>query len=281
MAKKEIIKIKDEELFPTTIGLVENKEIGLLYLVFIFIIFIAFVFAMPYIYDYFNSTVVPEYSDVEIDGVEYYSGMSIIEEGVTFSNIDLNNNILSFVIINTGTSLLNLSNDNMFLEVYDFDNVLITRIDFENITVASAGTYSYAFELSSSDLKYLKFDRITVSDYPEIELNTDEDGTENLVCIKDDLIMTYEFSNSLLNKISSKTFINENDVDSYITTAYQYNQQVGVEAYVENEFDFYFSYTINLSSFVGDLGDNESLFSYKTNADTISFEMINKGFDCN
>lgn len=281
MARKKKIEIKDEELIPTTIGVIDKRQAGLFYLVFVFIILIGFVYFMPeaieFIENYNQDDVL--YEEVEED-LSYTSGMSITGEDVTLSNIVLNGYTLTFDIKNTSNSSVNLENDNMYLEIYDEYENLIGRLNFSDINILSGETYAYSSVLLYNDVDYFIFDRILETDYPEVTLNTDDNGVENLVCVKDDTIITYEFSDNYLEFMTEKIYVDEVDVVNYINLVTEYSSYSGVSASLETDIENYFSYNIDLSVYDGDI-ENDYIYSYYKSAKIISFEMISEGFDCN
>lgn len=284
MAKKVKIIIKDEELVSTVIGNVDKKNAGLVYLVIIFILLTSFIVFMPEITEFFENLQSNEVVSSEtLEDVKdtYTNGMSIYGESVTLSNITLSDFTLSFNITNTTNSSVILKNDYMYLEVYDDDDNLIARINFEGINLAAGEVYQYQTELLHSDVSYFVFKKITESDYPEVELSLDENGEENLVCIKNDEIITFIFNNNLLSSVTQKKSIEDLDLENYSSLVNTYNSYTGVSASVESGFDNYFVYTVNLSVYGNDYDALDTLYDYKTNAKIINFEMISEGFDCN
>lgn len=283
MAKKNKIIIKDEELTPTIIGEVDKKQIGLIYLIFVFIILVTFVFYLPeisvFVEDYLNSSTVAPNTVVEED-LTYVSGMNISGDYVNLSNIVISNYMLTFDMENISEKAVALEDEEIYLEIYDAEDNLIKRIDFSGITLASGEIYSYETELSYDDVDYFVYEKISVENYPAVELNLDEDEVENLVCSKDNVILTYKFSSGLLYSITNKTNIEDEEFDEYNSLAYTYNNVDGIESSVEGEVDMYFTYFIDLSVYAEDINEYDMLYEYKTSAKVINFEMVTEGFDC-
>lgn len=286
MAKKEKVIIKDEALVPTIIGKVENKQIGLIYLFFVFVALISFVYFMPDIITYFEEEIGEEVLEEEIKEEEvlliYSSGMSIESDLVTLENVVLTDYTLSFDIKNNGSTRISLENNNRYLEVYDVDNNLLSRMSFSGIIIEVEESYSYVNELLYNDISYFEFKEIDYSDYEDITLSLDEYEEENLVCIKDDTVLTYKFSDNLLKSVLLSKFIEDDDELDYESYVDKYNTIEGVDSVYRNGTDGGFYIYIDLALYDDDIfGDFYLNYEYKEEAKVINFEMISEGFVCN
>lgn len=286
MAKKEKVVINNEELMPTVIGTIDNKKTGLIYLSVVFILLILFVFFMPEIIAYYEEytnkdEVIETYTEDE-DKYTYEQNMLIDSQLVTLSNINISDYTLTFDIINNQTTSVTLQDENYYLEVYDAEDNLISRMNFEGITILSGETYNYETELLYQDVSYFKFEKITQVDYPQVILNEDEDGVQTLVCQKENIVITYEFENTYLKTINQKIYIDSNQVDEYVDIAMNYMNISGLTVSITDNMISEYNLIIDTTIYT-ESNFNEDYLNYAhlTDADVINFELIAKGFDCN
>lgn len=292
MAKKEKIVIKDEPLVPTVIGFVDKKQVGLIYLFFVFVVLIAFTYFLPEITDYFdnstvNNNVVYEEENSEEDILLYTSGMSIVGEYVTLENIILNDYTLTFDVVNYSLASVSLESLEVYLEIYDIEGNLIARNSFEDYIFLAGESTSIEQELLYNDVSYFEFKTITINDYPEVVLNVDEEENPYLVCDNGNNIITYIFQDNLLLSITEKTILDEEEITVYEEKVEAYNKIDGLSSIIESDIESEFYLYIDLAIFNSDAYAYEPFeevylnFTYKQEAKVINFNMISSGFVCN
>lgn len=289
MAKKEKVVIKNEELIPTVIGYVDKRQAGLIYLTLVFIVLTLFVFYLPeittHVEDYFNTdaNTLLSQTEEETNANLYTENMSLTYENITLTDIIFSDNVISFNVVSDETDNFSLENNNIFLEVYNENDELIYRYDFADYVFVSNESTSIAINIESDSLSYFNFNKISNSDYPSVELNLDENDVQNLVCIKDNTIVTYYFSNGFLTDATFKDDITEDTLEYYTNHLSDYNSFTGLEAVIiEDEIQSTFYLTVDYSLYKEEaLSEDYLNYERLTSAKVIAFELFNKEFDCN
>lgn len=289
MAKKQKIIINRQELTPTVIGELNKNTTDLLFLMLVFVLLVLFVWFLPLIVEevdvLLGNNVVdqPIISDSSVGKNSFVQGMTLTSDLVILSNITLDGNKLSFVIVNSSSESVSLDKSNYYLEVYDSRENLINRIDFENLVFSPNSTNNFSTTLSKTDVNTVDILKITTDMYPSVELNVDENSKQNLVCIKDDVILTYYFQNNLLTTYSQKVILNDNNYSDYSKYIDDYNEISGVAAViVDDDINSEFRMTVNYSLYKDDiLPEFYMNYIFSTNAKVINFDLVTKGFDCN
>ncbi|MFI3260935.1 MAG: hypothetical protein R3Y13_04420 [bacterium] len=292
MARKEKIVIKEDPLIPTVIGVIDNKTVSMIYLVVLFVILIGFVYYLPEIETYMKSLTAGDDSqyfetaedeDEIVDPNSYVEGMSLTSPHVTLNNIQLSTRTLSFNILNNTTEDVSLYNLNYYLEIYDEESNLINRINFADMMFEASSSTEFVYELKASDVSYFNFSVINTSMYPSVVLNKDSEGNQNLVCVKDNIVLTYYFNSNLLNKVIQIVNMDDEEYEYYTENLDNYTYYAGVSAYIEEDdvsSEFYLG--IDYTKY-----DKDSLtefyldFENNTSAKIINFDLVSNGFDCN
>lgn len=312
MAKKKEnnIVITDKELTPTIIGKLDTKEKSPVLLIFIFIIFIAVAIFLPditnYIEEYLhgNNTKVNTNKNVstndnqedkgetekELTYYDYTPELVITNETFEISNIVISENKIYFDIKNITDKVLNLDNVKYFLEIYSSDTTLLQRIkiSYDSIGAGEAKNYSYDLDLEvATKLSKLLIASKTEGDYPEIVLNTNEEGKGILTCIKNEETITYTFGNNELTNINHVLkYLNTNSdyiitLQSYQTLAATNNNYPGVSStLITSETGFVYTTLIDLQKNDLSLLNNNNYYKYKTKAKTVKFETESNGYSC-
>ena len=308
MAKKKQIVINDEELTPTTLAVVEDKKkasiFGIFWLFVIFAIFIVGVIYLPeisqYINNYLNPDVVtpgtPNKSDnntTENDNKttikEYVinENPEIVLEKFKISNIAIEENNISFDIANTSNEILEFTNYNYFINLYDQSKKLLQRIMLRDEVVSPNETLKVTFSLTDSNVYSLTILNISKDNYPAFVATADENNMATLTCTKNYEKVDYLLNN---NKVYAINVLYEVGVDdanfntlygTYQAMQATYNSIEGVSSSLETINNFLsFRTIINLNT-IGDEKINLKTFYPKdTDAKVMNFELTSMGYTC-
>ena len=313
MAKKknQNIVITDKELTPTIIGKLDTKQKSPILLVFIFIIFIAVAIFLPdingYIEDYLygkndnikvnsNTSHNDEKEENPVEGEEityydYTDGLIIPGEIFNIYNIVKTDTTISFEISNNTDAELKLDDLKYYLEIYSSDTTLLQRIKISYGTIAAGSSSTYTYDLDDSisvSMAKLLVAEKSVDDYPEIILNTNDEGNGILTCTKGYDTLTYTFGNDYLINISdivNYPFSNDvsytTNLQSYQVMSATYNNYEGVSStLINNETGFTFTTLIDLrNADIKDL-DNKNYYDYRTISKIVKFETESNGYSC-
>lgn len=246
------VQFSNEELIPSVIGIIDDKEKSSWPLILIFILLIGFVVGLPTITNYLNNEKnhedkiisndkKPDHVDeTPTEDVPFYSfsdTKSIQIEGISFQEFKLEEKQIELQITNHSESKNYLINHKLYLELYDKDKMLLQRIKLpsENLSKGNTETYSFLLTVPKSQIIEFRLEEKKEDDYPSIDLKKENDSTYYLDCTKDNEKLTYQFNEEqklqriteIFNYPSSKS-----DYSKYLTdyrqTTSQYNALEGV-----------------------------------------------------
>lgn len=308
MAKKKQIVINDEELTPTTLAIVEDKKkasiFGIFWLFVIFAIFIVGVIYLPeisqYINNYLNPDVVtpdtPNKSDnntTENDNKttikEYVinENPEIVLEKFKISNIAIEENNISFDIANTSNEILEFTNYNYFINLYDQSKKLLQRIMLRDEVVSPNETLKVTFSLTDSNVYSLTILNISKDNYPAFVATADENNMATLTCTKNYEKVDYLLNN---NKVYAINVLYEVGVDdanfntlygTYQAMQATYNSIEGVSSSIETINNVLsFRTIINLNTFGDEKINLKTFYPKDTDAKVMNFELTSMGYTC-
>lgn len=307
MAKDKKVEIIDEELTPTVLKTIKEKKSNVIWLIIIFAIFIAVVVFLPdiakYVEDYMNGNdttpVVPNNStqdDTEIDEEEeeeiseyqLVDGLQIDFDDFSLTNFVVANNQISFSITNKGTNLLNFSQLDYFLNLYNSNNMLVQRIMITDVLVSANNTVSVSYEIVEPNIVSLSFIEISEEEYPAHVLTTDEAGNATLTCTNGYETVNYLLTNNQVYAIEDIFNVPITDANygtlysSYQALATTYNTINGITSRVTLENNgLNFRTDIDLNTV--DENNFNSIVYYPLNTDArvMNFELEANGYNCN
>lgn len=305
--KKEKIVLEDVELKPQVIGYTYKKKSNLGRVILIFIIFALAVYYINDISVFINNLVGKETNkniqnltqnnkkednedqeeNKEIVYNIYSNDLVIVDNNMSFNNFNLNNNILSFSIVNSTDKTLDLSNKKFFMETYSENKTLLERFKVDIKTIKSGSQISYTLD-TTKDFYYIVLVEKTIEDYPNITITNDDNGLASITCIKGIETIKYSFKNSELNSIEQTILDNEIDDDYYVRySAYQkktasYNNLSGINATFNGSVNGYTAvFNVDLQKVNMSTIEEKYYFSYKEMPKVVKFEMETYGFECN
>ena len=305
MAKNKKVVIVDEELTPTVLYTKKDKKGSIIWLIFIFAIFIAVVIYLPdislYIDEYFNPPVnVPiipgnpagdpdDETDAEdITKYQLTDNLEITFDNFKLSNFVVTNEAISFQITNTSTELIDFSQLDYFLELYNANRMLLQRIMVSDQIIAAGSFINVSYDITDSNIATLSFLEISPTDYPAHVLDVDDSNNATMVCTKGYETTTYAFTNNLVYAIEDLFEVATTDPNySTLYSSYQalsatYNTIGGLNSSVSvlNN-NLTFRTTINLAMVSEGSFNNVIYFPLNTDAKIIHFELESNGYSCN
>lgn len=306
MARKKRIEIIDKELTPTVLYTKKDKKGGVLWVFLIFAVFIGLVIFLPDITEYVNSYLNPDVDtpitpivdedendeddeeDINIIKHTLSNDLIIEESGFSVSNFNIANNQLSFTITNTGTSILDFSQLNYFINLYNNANTLLQRIMVTNQIVVNGGTSTFTYDLVDANVSSIAFLEITPDEYPVHNLPTDANNNATLTCTKDYETVNYVLTNNKVTSIEDIFNVPATDPNystlysNYQALAATYNTFGGINSSVtvlNNVMTF--RTTLNLNTITNNPFDNIIYYEQGTDAKVIYFELEASGYTCN
>ena len=304
------IVINKEELAITKIGEMSNENKSPAFLFIVFGILILFVFFLPNIVSYFNkddelindkpisnNNENKKENEKHEDLVYYDLNNNLVvdlEEGIKLQDFKIDNNHLSFLILNSNNISFDFKERNYFLEIYTEDKTLLKRIILKKEIISKGESKSFSYDINdmvNRSEKKITFVKKSIDDYPSITLNKNEAEEEVLVCQKDMESITYKFNNEKLetimnvinyDKSNKSDFTYQNDYSLWQTRINSYNKVSGVSSsFISNNNGFIVNTIIDLKNTKLSELDNENYYKYETLGKVINFEMEARGFDCN
>lgn len=285
MAKKKEIVIDDRELVPTTIGKVENKVTGLIYLTFVFILLVSFVLYLPEITEYITDkyfTTEPNNQLIKNESEqEYNEGLVLETDKAIIKDILFENNVLTFKLVNKTSDELSLYDEKVYLQGFSDQDKLLFIINFEDKDLEPGETYEYEMDLVVSSIDHFEFGLVLESEYPDVELTTNEDKNSVLVCSKENKTLTYYFDNKKLYNVDLKVNILTDEDEVVYSKLYQdYSNINGVLSTYENGYTKVFEAKYDISKYDEYLYNEDFLFTDEEEAKNVNFINISKGYDC-
>jgi len=315
MAKKKIrnMKLEQNELQSTTIGIFESRKKSSIGIVLILTIFVLFIFFLPEISDkidaYLHPTVVtpgggkkpvnpnpvpnPGVNDDKNQLYTFGSDLKIEKEDIIVDSfsLDKENGILTFKVTNNSEKVLKFEDLNYYVELYNSEQTLMERVKITgDVSINANLSQTLAKNIkteSASSLGLIGLIKKTIKDYNDINLTTNEDGSASLVCTANHEKVTYKFLNNKLREVTSEVSYMTTDTD-YLekyeenkNLSNTYNGKTGVTSTL---FEFSEGYNITTNVFLNEASRlyvfNADSFKLDTEPKVIKFEMEAQGFSC-
>lgn len=314
MAKKKIknMKLEQDELKPTTIGIFENRKKSSIGIVIILTIFVLFIFFLPEISDkidaYLHPKVVlpsggkkpvnptpnPDPDDGDKNTLYTFgTDLKIEKEDIIVDsfNLDKEKGILTFRVTNNTDKAIKFEDLNYYIEVYNGEQTLMERVKITgdvSINASLSQTLSKSIKMESSNsLGLIGLTKKTINDYNDVNLTTNEDGSAALVCTSNHEKVTYKFLNNNLREVTSEVSYMVTDSD-YLekfeenkNLSNTYNGKTGVTSTL---FEFSEGYNITTNVNLNEASRlyifNADSFKLNTEPKVIKFEMEAQGFSC-
>lgn len=309
--KQEVpIVLSNQELIPSVIGIIDEKEKSNWIVVVLFLFLIIFIIALPTITSYIRgekqitfspSTNNPDKPQdpgpsAETLFYDFKEGLEVPIDGLLIKDFDINRKDFSLSIVNENEVKNYLVTHPLYLELYDSEQTLLQRIKLPNENLSRGGILNYSFELTvpTYDISKIVIEEKKVSDYPAVNLNKESDGTYLLVCSKDAETITYQFDTegklyyimSVVNYASSVDNYNVLIAD-YRQMSSKYNSLEGVTSNI-SEVGTGFTSTTTLSleridfenRSVKNTLNNPAYYGKGTEGKVVYFELSAMNYQC-
>lgn len=308
MAKKKQIVINNEELTPTVLATLKDRKktsvFGIIWLAIIFAIFGVGIYYLPEISAYVNNYLNPEpvvtnsnnkvpnneeeaEKPNEIIQYKISDNPEIVLDNLTIKNIKLENNILTFDLINNDKEIIDLKDKDYFIQLYSNAETLEQRIILNKGTIISGGSLTETFQIANEKVTHISFLSIKESEYPSYNLISDEYKNSTLVCKKDNETINYFLKNNKLYLLQDVYFVsatdsNYNDLNNtYQVLSASYNNIGGVTSLVgKDDTGLTFTTSIDLNKYTPDSLNIIGVFAKDTDAKVIKFELEASGYTC-
>ena len=287
MAKKENVNnvvINTEELKPTTIGYLNNKQKGPFLLLIVFGVLFATIFFMSQLTNIFNMIFNPELytemkdaqrsSELDSTGVieELNSGTTLNVAGVKFNSFSIKDGQLNFNVNATNSSR---DFSNYYIETYDRGKALLERVLIASTSISSVKLYY-------TNVKFISINHYDANSYPSINLTN-----STLTCTKDDDTYQYEFISGGASKVAYivSMKLTDSNIDAYNTALNKYMEESGktssngVTQKLQSD-EQEFTYTKEVDLRIASGSQLSYGYPYNSKPEQIAFEMSTKGFRC-
>jgi len=315
MAKRKIrnIKLEQNELQSTTIGMFESRKKSSLGTFFVLTIFVLVIIFLPQISDFIKNYLHKESTPSIIDNnnstpnniidnntenndddyfYEYIENLQIINDDITVDNfnIDLTNLLITYRVTNNKASI-DIETLNYYLEIYNQEKTLLERIKLASTSSLSNNESITITHHISSDaalnIGYLALIKKTILDYPEVNLNIDADGQSTLTCVYNNEVVSYQFTDYKLTSLTSEINHTTSEED-YLTELFNnqnlvssYNSHTGITSLISESANGYnITTNVNLSEVARTYIFNADTFKLNTEPKVVKFEMEAQGFKC-
>lgn len=312
--KKNIapITLSNQELIPSVIGVIDEKEKSNWPLIFLFILLIAFIVGLPRISNFIHGedNIInnppsennqeekdPNTPHEEIDFNHYSEDLIVKIEGISFQNFLIQEKELSLSITNNSEAKDYLVSHKLYLELYDSNRTFLQRIKLPSENLSKNTTQTYKFELTTSnqDIKELVISEKTAIDMPSVNLTKEDNDTYSLICTKNSERVNYEFDNAQKLKSLTQTinYLSSETTYQQLVTEYRqissiYNAIEGVNSsIVETQSGFTVTTIIDVEKVdyknrnVQNTLKNNVFYQKDTEGKVIVFELQAMNYQCN
>lgn len=205
------VELSKEELVPSVIGIISDKEKSSWPLILIFILLIGFIIGLPTITSYFNGETKNEEkipsnekkpnqdNPEQTEEIQFYSFLEskvVNIGGISIQDFKLDEKQIHFQITNQSEAKNYLVTHKLYLELYDKDKMLLQRIKLPTDNISKGNTENYSFDLTVAKSQIVQFllEEKKENDYPAVDLEKENDNTYSLTCTKGVEKLTYQFN---------------------------------------------------------------------------------------
>ena len=304
------IKLEQNELTPTAIGIFESRRKSSIGTVLILGIFILAVIFLPDISEYVNKYInqtpgtTPKPTtpnnkpntppkDNDDNFTAFVDNLKITNDDITISNfvIDEVNLTISYDVTNNLNNSENMEALNYYLEIYNTEQTLIERVKLANeITLSNGAFTTFKRNItteSATTIGFIAIIKKTINDYPLVELTNNEGGIGSMVCSNAHEKVTYKFNEEKLKEVTHEaSYLN---TEANYQTLYEanklkannYNSKLGIAStFFEHENGYNITTIVNLNEIDRTYIFNADSFKIDTEPKVVKFEMEAQGFKC-
>ncbi len=304
------IKLEQNELTPTAIGIFESRRKSSIGTVLILGIFILAVIFLPDISEYVNKYInqtpgtTPKPTtpnnkpntppkDNDDNFTAFVDNLKITNDDITISNfvIDEVNLTISYDVTNNLNNSENMEALNYYLEIYNTEQTLIERVKLANeITLSNGAFTTFKRNItteSATTIGFIAIIKKTINDYPLVELTNNEGGIGSMVCSNAHEKVTYKFNEEKLKEVTHEaSYLNTETnyqplYEANKLKANNYNSKLGIAStFFEHENGYNITTIVNLNEIDRTYIFNADSFKIDTEPKVVKFEMEAQGFKC-
>ena len=304
------IKLEQNELTPTAIGIFESRRKSSIGTVLILGIFILAVIFLPDISEYVNKYInqtpgtTPKPTtpnnkpntppkDNDDNFTAFVDNLKITNDDITISNfvIDEVNLTISYDVTNNLNNSENMEALNYYLEIYNTEQTLIERVKLANeITLSNGAFTTFKRNItteSATTIGFIAIIKKTINDYPLVELTNNEGGIGSMVCSNAHEKVTYKFNEEKLKEVTHEaSYLNTETnyqalYEANKLKANNYNSKLGIAStFFEHENGYNITTIVNLNEIDRIYIFNADSFKLDTAPKVVKFEMEAQGFKC-
>ncbi len=304
------IKLEQNELTPTAIGIFESRRKSSIGTVLILGIFILAVIFLPDISEYVNKYInqtpgtTPKPTtpnnkpntppkDNDDNFTAFVDNLKITNDDITISNfvIDEVNLTISYDVTNNLNNSENMEALNYYLEIYNTEQTLIERVKLANeITLSNGAFTTFKRNItteSATTIGFIAIIKKTINDHPLVELTNNEGGIGSMVCSNAHEKVTYKFNEEKLKEVTHEaSYLNTETnyqalYEANKLKANNYNSKLGIAStFFEHENGYNITTIVNLNEIDRTYIFNADSFKIDTEPKVVKFEMEAQGFKC-
>lgn len=304
------IKLEQNELTPTAIGIFESRRKSSIGTVLILGIFILAVIFLPDISEYVNKYInqtpgtTPKPTtpnnkpntppkDNDDNFTAFVDNLKITNDDITISNfvIDEVNLTISYDVTNNLNNSENMEALNYYLEIYNTEQTLIERVKLANeITLSNGAFTTFKRNItteSATTIGFIAIIKKTINDYPLVELTNNEGGIGSMVCSNAHEKVTYKFNEEKLKEVTHEASYLNTETNYQVLyeanklKANNYNSKLGIAStFFEHENGYNITTIVNLNEIDRTYIFNADSFKIDTEPKVVKFEMEAQGFKC-
>ncbi|MDD4705891.1 MAG: hypothetical protein PHS24_01585 [Bacilli bacterium] len=271
--------------------------------IFVFIVFLLILgttFGLPYIQKYAKNpdtimgAIYGMFFGVDKSNTKYplNENTSIVFNNIILSNVKINNNIITYDLVNKSNNPIILDTTDYYFNIYDDKSKLLKSIKL----IGSITNEKINNEFTFTDFKFeniIYYGNIVIfTNYQDIELKENDLGIANLTCSINNNIYNYNFNNLSLKSITHNyKYENVKDIklylekyDFYGNKSKKINELAPATSNIgEKDIGFEFIASIDLAKVnITDLGDyiDYNYYVLDTPAKIVKYEMEAKGYAC-
>ncbi len=316
MSKKknvvEEVRLSNQELIPSVIGVIDNKEKSNWSLIILFVFLIVFIVFLPTVTAYLNGEYQVENKENNKPGsnqpntppiedeIVFYAfseGLNVLVDGVSFSDFSIANQMISFAVTNNAETSDYLNTHHLYLELYDANQMFLQRIKLTSDVIGKGSKELYEYELTATEslIQQFTITEKTEHDYPNVNLKKIDEDLFSLTCTKGKERLIYEFDKNY-KLLSIEDTINYTTGDTnyqevltdYRQITSKYNALQGVTSnIVEVGTGFTVTTTLDLENvdyanrIVKNTLDNPGYYPKDTLGKVVHFELSSMNYRCN
>ena len=296
MAKRKKLKnvvISNEELTPTTIGYLNEKDGGIFFLFIVFGIFFAFLYFVPEINQYIetkrgnnynqNPPIVEDTPIIEEEKndigkeFDYNKETIIVIEELTFSKFETSVDSINFNVENSSKNIKNCAEDEYYLILKNKDGKVSDIINLGDIVLLSEAQNDYSYVINNIDINKIIIDKLDEQYLDDLILVDNK-----LTCSMNAATYIYNFNeNKLTNVIYMFTSpLGDSSSNYYKGEVERLKEFEGIDVKTLEETNFIFELKVDLEKVDKNNLEDYYIFEINQKPEVINYKMKELGYFC-